>query len=202
MKTIRLVKLLLILSVLIFSSNITLAYQWPLKPFNQQPRIIGTLGEYRSSNGGHLHAGVDMNLATGGPVGTEVFAVEGGIIVFIDTKEKLLDNDPEKNNSYVEIKTSDNRKFRYYHIKPNSDLKINALISTSQLLGEIKTLSKMGPHLHLQEERLGADGKYYVVNPLASLDYFDNAPTEVFPDSLIIKNLKNERVITPEINSQ
>ncbi|MBI3623117.1 hypothetical protein HY212_03500, partial [Candidatus Pacearchaeota archaeon] len=114
---------------------------------------------------------------------------------------------------------SGNRIFNNLHIEPDDGLvkrwkaKEKISITTGQLIGTIKALSGdriedggqgvvggLKAHLHFEENgfKLNPDGKSYTMapgafNPLASLNYFDNAPTEVFPDSLQV--LDNSRKV-------
>jgi len=225
-------KLLLIITIFIFSSNLTLAYQWPVnnsleKTFDKPQRITATLGEYRAPNKnnpkGRLHQGIDINPVEGSIMGTKVYAVEGGEISVIDVKEfegseKLKDNDPRKNNSFVSIK-SGNKEFNYRHIEPDDKLvaefdkaklaKENKQpyedvgIVAGELLGTIKPLTGLGPHLHFEEKRFSETSKKYEAhNPLASLpNYTDTTPTQLYADSLeITKDLGRYLVQATQAN--
>lgn len=63
----KLIKVLKIVSVLFIGINETIfAYNWPIKDFNKQHPICGTLGEYRTPT--RIHKGVDIRAPDGTPV--------------------------------------------------------------------------------------------------------------------------------------
>jgi len=191
------------------------------KTFNQPQKITATLGEYRPPNyknpKGRLHVGVDVNPTEGAIIGTEVHAVEVGEIpleygiennLFLKDGNGNIKKDKDgnfviNNNTYVRVISQDGKRiFNYLHIKPDKTLVDNwdngnkkIEIKAGQLLGTIKKLDGLSPHLHFEENgfTFNDDGKSYTMspgahNPITNLTpYHDTAPTQIYADSLEIR---------------
>jgi hypothetical protein len=56
--------------------GVLLAYDWPIKEFASPHPIYAVLGEFRDTDGSHLHQGVDI----GANSGTSVYAIDSGIV--------------------------------------------------------------------------------------------------------------------------
>jgi len=97
-------------------------YPWPVKDFNTQHQISGTVGEYRTDPALHFHAGVDIPW----PQSDSIFAVDSGIV---DSVNKWVG------------------RFRYMHI----DFKINNndTLGPGNFIGLVNY--PLAPHVHFRE---------------------------------------------------
>lgn len=113
-----------ILCIILLSAlhSIIYGYPWPVKNFNTQHQISGTLGEMRIDPSPHFHAGVDIPWSQG----DSVFAVDSGIV-------KLSDK-------WV-------GKFRYVHV--DFYVANGETLGPSDFVGLVNYI--IAPHVHLQE---------------------------------------------------
>ena len=131
--------LLLIVSRLAFS-----AYQWPIKPFNEQHSVSATFCENRPSSDGtvlidHFHNAIDIPLSSGG----NVYAIEAGSVVSI-TREGY--------SAWIRV-----GRYNYLHVTPLAELDVNDYVQKGQLVGH----TNYANHVHL------IDGYYPdYINPL------------------------------------
>ncbi len=129
------------LFILLFTSA-AFAYQWPLKPFDQQHNVSATFCENRPSGDiliHHFHNAIDIPLAEGG----EVFAIEAGYVEGVVRTGYA---------SYIRV-----GRYNYLHVTPLSTLDLNDYVQKGQLVGH----TNYPNHIHL------IDGYYPdYINPL------------------------------------
>ena len=138
------------------------AYDWPVKPFDQQHPVRAFLDDPRiGKNGTHaFHFGIDVSA----PDGTPVYAVEAGE-VFFDSGEAIA------------VVAGPSHEFGYWHIVPA--VKSHQHVERHRLLG---TIAKGWEHVHFAE-RLNGD----YINPLRPGGlgpYGDTTPPEIAQISL------------------
>ncbi len=135
----RIIKILLFLTLL---SSVAAAYQWPLKPFDQQHNVSATFCENRPSGDvkiHHFHNAIDIPLAEGG----EVFAIESGYVEGVVRTGY---------SSYIRV-----GRYNYLHVTPLATLDLNDYVQKGQLVGH----TNYPNHIHL------IDGYYPdYINPL------------------------------------
>jgi len=107
---------------------------WPSFPFNQQPSITGTLGEFRGSTSfPRFHQGVDITNGSD----FRVFAVWGGTITAAGGSGC---------NKYIDIQDSMGTT-RYIHIDA---VVTSGNVAPGQLIGSMTTAGGCAIHLHIQ----------------------------------------------------
>jgi Peptidase family M23 len=123
------------------SAEVPAAYDWPLKPFDQQHPVRGFFDDPRiGAHGSHaFHFGIDISA----PDGTPVYAVRGGE-VFFDSGQAIA------------VVVGPEHEFGYWHVVPA--VTSHQHVSAHQLLGWI---AAGWGHVHFAER---IDGVY--VNPL------------------------------------
>jgi hypothetical protein len=120
-----------------------LAYDWPLKPFDEQHAIRGYFNDPRREDlDGVLETSFHFGIDISAPDGTAVYAVEGGVA--------------SVHASSVSVSAPAGRNFGYWHVSPVVD--DDAVVERHQLIGYVQP---GWGHLHFAES---LDGIY--LNPL------------------------------------
>jgi len=108
------------------------AYPWPVKPFDGEHAINGTLGEFRNRD--PLHCGVDIDALTG----TEVYSIDTDPVDSISGAGSMNEN--------VRI-----GRFRYLHVLHSKGLLAGQQVTA--LDAPIGTVNSAN-HLHLEESTI------------------------------------------------
>jgi len=118
MKSIRFI----VLTISVFVSVVLLAYDYPMKPFNKQHKIIATLGE---SRGTRFHNGVDIMPKTLSP--TDSFWLVYSLVS--DTMLRITYTGADTINNGVRDKSD---KYSYLHIynRVDSGIYVTAFVDT------------------------------------------------------------------------
>ncbi|MBD3224871.1 MAG: T9SS type A sorting domain-containing protein [Caldithrix sp.] len=128
--------------IFVISTQSGNAYQWPLKPFDQQHEISGTFCENRPSGSvlrHHFHNAIDIPLSEDG----KVYAIVAGYVTGIVRKGY---------SAYIRV-----GRYNYLHVNPLVSLDVNDYVEKDQLVG----YTNYANHIHL------IDGEYpNYINPI------------------------------------
>jgi hypothetical protein len=98
------------------------------------------------------------------PVGTEVFAVESGVITAIQSDSNIGGNDPiysGKDNYLYVINKKENLIFCYRHLESSNKFSVNNYIGKGMLIGRVGlTGYVISPHLHFAVYEINLNKKY------------------------------------------
>lgn len=149
----KVIAIIVFSSMVVFSQNDTIKYQWPVEPLNESHSINGTFAEFRNTlSSDHFHNAVDIGMPDGSPV----YPCIDGVVHSIATSSG--------SNNYVSVRTKYGSKYKritYLHINPNPDLYVGKEVKKGEdILGSIYT--GMG-HVHLTERVLVSDPSDYAV---------------------------------------
>jgi len=128
-----------------------------IKPKKRGRDAMGS-GAFGASRGKRKHRGEDFCCAPG----AEVFCGVAGIVTKIgypysqksDTKKNIL----KSGLRYIEVSDINNLKHRYFYVKPNFNISVNAVVSRGTPLGTCSNLhaiwgKRMKNHVHYEVKR-------------------------------------------------